>query len=178
MGEWLAHELQCTKCSVIRISPKHKKAKESTYKLHDQTVADEEASKYLGAPLSNTLSWNKYEENVAAKRNMPLGFVKRKLRECSIPVKTASYTTLVRPVLMPHRCGIQPPNPTYKPWNKSRTELPDSFLTATQQEHLAVWPRYRTIWDGTHYRKGDKQTLHDAQNWSSSCRCGKGEVPT
>ena len=38
-------------------------------------------------------------ENVAAKGNRTLGFVKRNLRECTKPVKAASYTTLVRPFL-------------------------------------------------------------------------------
>ena len=87
------------KCSVIRISPKHIQTKVSTYKLHELTLADEKASKYLGVTLSNTLSWNKHVENVAAKGNRNLGFVKRNLKECSIPVKTASCTTRVRPAL-------------------------------------------------------------------------------
>lgn len=47
--------------------------------LHGQILAAEEASKYLG--------------------NRTLGFIKRNLRECTIPVKAASYTTLVCPVL-------------------------------------------------------------------------------
>ena len=38
-------------------------------------------------------------ENVAAKGNRTLGFIKRNLRECTKQVKAASYTTLVRPVL-------------------------------------------------------------------------------
>ena len=96
--DWLM-SFNATKYSVIRISPKHKKAKESTYKLHDQTLADEKARKYLGVTLSNTCSWNKHVENVSAKGNRTLGFVKRNLKVCSILVKTASYTTLVRPAL-------------------------------------------------------------------------------
>ena len=40
--DWLM-SFNATKCSVIRISPMHKKAKESTYKLHGQILADEEA---------------------------------------------------------------------------------------------------------------------------------------
>ena len=124
-----------TKCSVIRISPKNKKAKESTYKLHDQTLADEMSSKYLGVTLSNTLPWNKHVENVAAKGNRTLGCVKRNVRECSIPVKTASYTTLVRPAL---EYASSVCDPTYRPWNKSRRELPDLFSLTTQQGHLAV----------------------------------------
>ena len=97
MWERLGHELQCHK---VQRDPYIAQAQESKrIQLHDQTLADEEASKYLGLTLFNNLSWNKRVENVSAKGNMTLGFVKRNLRECSIPVKTASYTTLVRPAL-------------------------------------------------------------------------------
>ena len=72
---------------------------ETNYMLHGQTLAVEEASKYLGVTLTSNLSWNKHVENVAAKGNRTLGFVKCNLRECTKPVKAASYTTLVRPVL-------------------------------------------------------------------------------
>ena len=67
--------------------------------LHGQTLAVKEAIKYLAVTLTSNLFWNKHVENVAAKGNRTLGFVKRNLRECTKPVKAASYTTLVRPVL-------------------------------------------------------------------------------
>ena len=80
--------------------PKHKTAKEPTNKLHGQTLAAEETSKYLVVTLSNTLSWNMHEEKMIAKGNKTLGFVRRNLRECTVPAKTASNTTgLLRPVL-------------------------------------------------------------------------------
>ena len=60
------------KCSVIRITPKSRKAKETNYTLHGQTLAVEESSKYLGVTLTNDLSWNKHVENVAAKGNRTL----------------------------------------------------------------------------------------------------------
>ena len=83
---------------MIRITPKSRKAKETNYTLHGQTLAVEESSKYLGVTLTNDLSW-KHVENVAAKGNRTLGFIKRNLRECTKPVKAASYTTFTRPVL-------------------------------------------------------------------------------
>ena len=96
--EWLM-SFNASKCSLIRICPKANDTKETNYMLHGQTLAVEEASKYLGVTLTSNLSWNKHVENVAAKGNRTLGFVKRNLRECTKPVKAASYTTLVRPVL-------------------------------------------------------------------------------
>ena len=38
-------------------------------------------------------------DNVAAKGNRTLGFIKRNLRECTKSVKATSYTTVTRPVL-------------------------------------------------------------------------------
>ena len=47
-------------------------------------------------------------ENVAAKGNRKLGFIKRNLRECTKSVKAASYTTLTRPVLEYASTGWDP----------------------------------------------------------------------
>lgn len=88
-----------TKCSVIRITPKNQKAEETSYMLHGHTLATEDASKYLGVTLTSNLSWNEHVENITAKGNRTLGFVRRNLKDCTPPVKAASYTTLVRPVL-------------------------------------------------------------------------------
>ena len=96
--EWLM-SFNASKCSVIRITPKFKKARESNYMLHGKTLTVEEASKYLGVTLTNTLFWNKHVENVAAKGNRTLGFIKRNPGECTISVEAASHTTPVRPVL-------------------------------------------------------------------------------
>ena len=96
--EWLM-SFNTSKCSLIRITPKSRKAKETNYTTHGQTLTVEESSKYLGVTLTNDLSWNKHVENVAAKGNRTLGFINRKLRECTKPVKATSYTTITRPVL-------------------------------------------------------------------------------
>ena len=69
------------------------------YRLHGQELQSVEHSKYLGVTLSNDLSWNKHIQDVAAKGNRTLGFVKRNLKECTPKVKAASYGSLVRPVL-------------------------------------------------------------------------------
>ena len=81
--EWLM-SFNAGKCSVIRITPKSRKAKETDYTLHGQTLAVEESIKYLGVTLTNDLSWNnKHVENVTAKGKRTLGFIKRNLRECT-----------------------------------------------------------------------------------------------
>ena len=57
--KWLM-SFNAGKCSVIHITPKSREAKETNYTLHGQTLAVEESSKYLGATLTNDLSWNKH----------------------------------------------------------------------------------------------------------------------
>jgi hypothetical protein len=88
------------KCTVIRIRPsKNKRVRETSYTLHNETLAITEDSKYLGVTIDHTLSWSKHTEATAGKANKTLGFVRRNLHSCSAQVKAASYTTMVRPIL-------------------------------------------------------------------------------
>jgi hypothetical protein len=50
-----------------------------------------EASKYLGVTINNNLS--------LAKGNKTLGFIRRNLKDCTKPVKSAAYTAIVRPTV-------------------------------------------------------------------------------
>ena len=95
--EWMS--FNASKCSLTRICSKTRDAKKTNYMLHGQILLVEEASNYLGVTLTSNLSWNKHVENVAAKGNRTIVFVKCNPRECTKPVKAASYTTLVHPVL-------------------------------------------------------------------------------
>ena len=91
-----------SKCSVIRITPGKKKSKkvfQSTYKLHNQVLEVTDASKYLGVKVTDDLTWSSHITEVAGKANRTLGFLRRNFKECTREVKTATYTTMVRPVL-------------------------------------------------------------------------------
>ena len=57
------------------------------------------ASKHLGVTITNDLSWDRHIDNVAAKGNRTLGFIRRNLRECIKQVRETSYLTIIRPTL-------------------------------------------------------------------------------
>ena len=71
----------------------------SNYSLHGQTLETTSTNKYLGINISSDLSWSNHVEDVAARGNRTMGFLRRNFRECTPKVKTATYTTLVRPTL-------------------------------------------------------------------------------
>jgi hypothetical protein len=88
------------KCPVIRITPHRRKTTiPTTYFLHGHQLEVVEASKYLGVTISNTLTWETHINNTASKANRTVGFLRRNLRECTKPVRDASYKTMVRPIL-------------------------------------------------------------------------------
>ena len=53
----------------------------------------------LGVELEEHLSWKIHIEQVCAKANKSLGFLRRNLSRCSKEVKTQAYLSLVRPQL-------------------------------------------------------------------------------
>jgi hypothetical protein len=44
------------KCIVIKIAPKYKQVRQTSYKLHGRNLDNVEASKYLGVTINNNLS--------------------------------------------------------------------------------------------------------------------------
>ncbi|MCG8078457.1 MAG: reverse transcriptase family protein, partial [Candidatus Thiodiazotropha taylori] len=85
------------KCQVIRINPNRRQIIPTNYQLHGHTLEVVNSSKYLGVTISEDLSWKKHIDSTASKANKTLGFVRRNLSDCSPTVKSAAYTTMVRP---------------------------------------------------------------------------------
>ena len=88
-----------SKCIVLRIAARNKKVLQSEYKLHGHILETEEASSYLGVTITDNLTWDKHIQNISNKGNRTLGFIRRNLRDCTVPVKAATYTAMVRPSL-------------------------------------------------------------------------------
>ncbi len=66
-----------SKCTVIRVtSGKTNPELDFQYQLHGHTLEIEDASKYLGVTISSNLSWDKHVDNIVAKGNKTLGFIR------------------------------------------------------------------------------------------------------
>ena len=90
------HPQQCT---VIRINSNRRRLINTNYQIHGHTLEVVDSSKYLGVTISEDLTWRKHIDDTVNKANKTLGFVRRNLSDCSTSVKTAAYTTMVRPRL-------------------------------------------------------------------------------
>ena len=58
-----------------------------------------EASKYLDVTININLSWDGHIDNIVGKGNKTVGFIRRNLKDCTKPVKSAAYTAIVRPTV-------------------------------------------------------------------------------
>jgi hypothetical protein len=103
---------QCNKCIVIRIAPKNKQVRKTSYKLLGHTLDNVEASKYLGVTININLLWDRHIYNIVDKGNKTLGFIRRNLKDCTKPVKSAAYTAIVRPIVEYASTAWDPSNQT------------------------------------------------------------------
>ena len=87
------------KCTVIRINSNRRQIINTSCQIHGYTLEVVDSSKYLGVTISEDLTWRKHIDDTVNKANKTLGFFRRNLSDCSAPVKSAAYTTMVRPRL-------------------------------------------------------------------------------
>ena len=87
------------KCTVISINPNRRRLINTRHQIHGHTLEVVDSCKYLGVTISEDLNWRKHNDDTVNKANKTLGFVRRNLSDCSAPVKSAAYTTMVRPRL-------------------------------------------------------------------------------
>ena len=67
------------KCTVLTVS-RNKNPKKAEYKLHGQTLKEVQEAKYLGVTLQNNGEWTSQINQVTAKANQTLGFLRRNLK--------------------------------------------------------------------------------------------------
>ena len=106
-------EFNPDKCEVLRISRK-KNPVIHNYTLHNKTLKTTDTAKYLGITISKDLNWSNHINNITAKANNSLRFIKRNIQTRNTKVKETAYTTYVRPQL--EYCSA-----IWNPWQLTQT---------------------------------------------------------
>ena len=86
------------KCVVIQVASKCRTIS-ADYVLHNHHLDVVDSSKYLGVTISNNLKWDRHIDNITAKANRTLGFLKQNLRGCRTSARARAYEAIVRPTL-------------------------------------------------------------------------------
>ena len=86
------------KCVVIQVTTKRSTIS-ADYTLHNHHLEVVDSSKYLGVTINNNLKWDEHINNISARANRTLGFLRRNLRGCRTAARSRAYEALVRPTL-------------------------------------------------------------------------------
>jgi hypothetical protein len=86
------------KCFLLRITHKQKPII-TDYKLGETVLQETKNHSYLGVEITHDMKWNIHVNNITAKANRSLGFIRRNLISCPKDLKSKAYITLVRPLL-------------------------------------------------------------------------------
>ena len=81
-------------CPVIHICNKRQQRK-PVYTLHGHVLEAVDSARYLGVYISDDLSWKIHVDKTVAKTSSRLGFLRKKLINCTEEVKERSYNTFV-----------------------------------------------------------------------------------
>ena len=84
-----------SKCEIISVTRKRSHTAYS-YTLHGYTLNRVKSTKYSGLTITSDLNWNKHINNITARANQSLGFVKRNVKTRSKLIKTKVDKALVR----------------------------------------------------------------------------------
>ena len=63
------------------------------YTLHGQIPAEETNKKYLRVTIADNMTWNTHIEQIVAKRNKKLDFLRRHLKINNPEIKSSAYKT-------------------------------------------------------------------------------------
>jgi hypothetical protein len=71
----------------------------ANYTLHNHQLDVVDSSKYLGVTINKNLRWDDHINNISARANRTLGFLKRNLRGCKTSARARAHEAIVRPTL-------------------------------------------------------------------------------
>ena len=95
--KWLM-KFNLDKCFIMKLTHA-RSTKSHEYTLGGKPLLETKSHSYLGVCINNKLNWNQHIQEITAKSNRTLGFVKRNLYACSKSTKQIAYKSLVRPKL-------------------------------------------------------------------------------
>ena len=99
-----------SKCKTLRVTTKRKPIV-YTYSMGNEDLECVSHHPYLGVEITHNLKWSMHINNIVAKANRALWFIRRNLHRCSKSIKEQMYTALVRPHLE-YACAVWDPNIT------------------------------------------------------------------
>ena len=103
---WLM-EFNASKCEVLTVTNKSPPIV-TNYMLHGQALKNLKSAKYSEITITSDLKWNTHIDNIRAKANKTLRFVKRNVRTRQTSIKTKAYQALNRPTLEYCTCVWDP----------------------------------------------------------------------
>ena len=83
-------------CIALRITNK-KTPVLHNYTMHDQILENVDQNPYLGVLFTNTLKWDTHINNILAKANKSLGFLRRNISKFPEEIKKRAYQAIVTP---------------------------------------------------------------------------------
>ena len=102
--DMMFHPYKCSSLSITRSRhPLH-----PSYQLHDHTLGEVTAAKYLGVTIQQNMSWDSHINETCSKASKTLGFLRRNLKISSRTIKERAYKAFVRPVLEYASCVWDP----------------------------------------------------------------------
>ena len=96
------------KCKTLRIATKQNQVI-TDYKMASDTLETVQQHPYLGVELTHNLKWSHHIDNITAKANRALWFLRRNLWRCPANVKQQMYFALVRPIIE-NVCSVWDPH--------------------------------------------------------------------
>ena len=87
------------KSAMFLPSPKNRNVIKKDYILHGHRLEHITSAKYLGVRLTSDMKWTQHINNICAKANSTIGFLKRNININNRDIKEKAYKSLVRPTV-------------------------------------------------------------------------------
>ncbi|XP_072048268.1 uncharacterized protein [Amphiura filiformis] len=87
------------KCFTLKITHARKHIFTHKYNLGGSILQETDSHQYLGVEITKDLKWKKHINQISAKGNRALRFIKRNLSSCTEDIKHTAFKTFIRPTI-------------------------------------------------------------------------------